>query len=368
MSETTLPPAGERLGIAAARRGGGQRQAEAESWLVGGVAAELATRLHAHSGFIRLLFVVAGYVNLWPAVVIYCLLALLLAHDGRRLPGWSNLVGLLRTGGFLLLGMAGGQWLQLNGGVFNEAPAVWIPVAGTVALTLAVALRGRRAAYGVAAAEDRRVVLCALAPVAVMLGLAAVVVLAPTVRADRLLELALIALGLGGAVANRRLNTRAFILGCLPLGMLAVVITAGGASLSGGVGDITVGPAGAGAHHLYRRAVGDIRLNLFGLHAVPPGGVSRWSASVGVGRIELDLPSDALTTVTVSIGAGSLAGGYGLSPSAPYTGFMLRRTLVITPRQASGGVITRPSFRLEVSATVGKGCVVIESASSESQC
>ena len=109
-------------------------------WLVGGVAAELAICLRASSGPIRALLLVAALFAPWLTIAACCLLALALPHDRRRRPGWSNIGGLLRVGAFLSVGWFTVNWVQLDGGVFNQAPAFWIPVAGTALLALVVAL------------------------------------------------------------------------------------------------------------------------------------------------------------------------------------------------------------------------------------
>lgn len=342
-------------------------RATRERWLVGGVATELALRLQASCGFIRVLFAIAGYLDFWAVLGIYGVLALLLPHGGRRRPDWSNLVGLLRIGTLLGVAEFSFRWVSFNNGVFDQPPAVWIPVAGTALLAWLVVLNSRRPATGVPAMADRRIVLSALVPLSMAATVAAIVILAPGIRADRLLELMLVALGLFGVLRAGRLNRGALAAACLPIGLLTVLLAGSGAPLTGGVGDLTVAPQAALSNHVYRRAVGGVRLDLYKLHPAVGARVLPWVVSVGIGRIEIDLPSDALTTVHVSIGSGTLNWGY-LRLGADQDRFMLRRTIVVTPRQASGGEPFRPKFHLTINATVGQGCVALASVSSQGSC
>lgn len=352
-----------------ADRGRGTPSPEAgERWLIGGVTTELASRLQASRGFIRLLFVLAGYFQFWLVVAVYCALALALPHRTRRRPDWANLVALLRVVALLVVGELSFRWVSFSSnGVFSESPSVWIPVAGTALAAWVVVLSSGRPARGVPTGADRQIVLSVLAPIAVAAGVAAVALLFPGARAERVLDLALVALGLLGGIGNR-LNRRAFLAACLPCGLLAVLLAGSGASLSGGVGGLVVVPRRVSSSaHSYRRAVGDVRLDLADLHPVQGARPAAWSVNVGIGRVELYLPSDALTTVHVSIGSGTLNWGY--LPLGGYQDrFMLRRTIVVTPRQASGGTALKPRFRLTVNATVGEGCVALESASSQGSC
>jgi phage shock protein PspC (stress-responsive transcriptional regulator) len=335
-------------------------------WVLAGVAAELAGRLRASAAFIRLLLFIAGYVHIWLVLGIYSALAVVLPRDGRRYPGWVNLAALLRV--FALLGVVEIPFrFDFSNGVFNQSPAVWIPVAGTSLLAWLVILNSRRPVNLVPDSADRRSVLSAAIPLTAAAGLTGIAAVAPQAPVGRLLDLVLIGLGLVASLTGRRLNIGWFSAACLPLGLLALLLAGSGARLAGGLGDLTVTPAAAGHARSYSRAVGDVRLDLSGLRP-PDGSSTAWAVNVGIGRLELDVPSDALTTVKVSIGSGTLNGVPMDRRGGPPSRVLLRRSIVITPQQASAGTFFHSRFRLTIDATVGQGCVVINSASEHGSC
>ena len=345
---------------------GDETAAASGRWVLAGVAAELAARLRASPTFIRVLILIAAYLQFWPTFGIYCVAALVLPHDGRRLPDWSNLVGLLRALALMGVAVIGLATLSLDDSVFNQSPPVWIAFGGVELLLWLVVLDSRRPAQAVPAHEDRRVVLSAAPPVAAALALAAVMELFPQAPVGRLLDLVLIVLGLLGWVQGQRLNTRVYTAACLPLGLVALLLAGGGARLAGGVGKLIATPTSVRAGHDYTRAVGLVRLDLGRLRPGSGQRTSHWSANAGIGTVQIVVPADALTTVHVAIGSGNLS--WAQLRFGHAQAFMLTRTIQITPSQASGGAALRARQRLTVDATVGRGCVEIESVSSQAVC
>jgi len=103
------------------------------TWLISGVAAELARRLRVSVGFVRVVLMIAAYAWLCQVMAVYAVAALLLPHGKSRRPGWRNLVGLSRVG-IVVVGielLSGPASLSfLSTGVFGQGPAVWIPFGG----------------------------------------------------------------------------------------------------------------------------------------------------------------------------------------------------------------------------------------------
>ena len=345
---------------------GEETAAASARWVLGGVAAELAARLRASPTFIRVLILIAAYLQFWPTFAIYCGAALVLPHDGRRLPDWSNLVGLLRALALMGVAVVGLGTLSLDDSVFSQSPQVWVAFGGVELLLWLVVLDSRRPAQTVRAQDDRRVVLSAAPPVAVALTLAAVMELLPQAPVGRLLELMLVVLGLFGWAQAQRVSARVYTAACLPLGLVALLLAGGGAKLVGGFGNLTVTPTSSRAGHDYTRAVGFVRLDLGRLQPASGRWASHWSANAGIGTVQIVVPADAFTTVHVAIGSGNLS--WAQLRFGHIQAFMLRRTVEITPSQASGGEVLRARQRLTVTATVGRGCVEIESVSSEAFC
>lgn len=313
---------------------GEQSPATRSDWVVAGVASELAARLHANPTFIRLLIAIAAVIQLWPVCALYGAAALVLPHEGGRRPGWSNLTGVLSLLSLVGVAAIGLGQVGLHSGFFNQPPPLWIAEGGAELLLWLAVLDARRPAHGAQARDDRRLALSAVLPLTAALALAAVAELAPHAPIAVLLDVALIGLGGVSLVGGSRLNRRAFMGACLPLGLLALACAGSGTELNGGFGNLTASPTTARAAHGYTRTAGLVRLDLSGLRPLPGGASSRWSASVGAGTVQIDVPSDALSTVHVKIGSGSLNWAYLRFGNEH--GFMVSRTVRITPRQASG--------------------------------
>ena len=352
---------------AATVAGQGGAAGREEPWIVAGVAAAIAPRLRLTPGTVRAVFVVLGIVAFWPVLAVYGACALVVPHVGRRRPGVTNLVGFVRLSVVAaLIGLT--PQLSLDQyGIFGAGEAVWIPVGGAVLAGAVALLAMRRPVSPGATAGDRRWMLSAL-PACLLAAVAvAGTILAPGVRFELVLALGLVAIGALVAVAGSRLDLPAALVSSAVVGLGALVLIGSGARLQGGVGDLTAAPRSvAQLAPAYRRAIGDLTLDLRGLR-LGPGVAAHVSASVGFGNLRLELPGDATGTVAVSIGAGNLNGDV-LGPGA--TGFMVRRTVRITPpgppRRAGG--LRAGGLRVDISARVGDGCVLILTPDGSASC
>ena len=339
---------------------------EATWWLVGGVAAELSDRLAASVGFIRTLLVVA--MVLQPELLYaYALAALLVPHADRRVPSWSNLIGLGRFALFYLLIInlfgAGGSLTNNGGTVFGQGPAVWVPFAGATLFGFVALLESGRPGALRDAQRDRTV---GLAMVAVLAGLGLValgVVLVPSVQWQSAVG-ALAVLGGVGLVAGGR-RTRGLLVPVVLLSVLAVLMASAGVRLQGGIGNEASVPLSASElHPAYRRAVGDLRLDL---SALPPhASLLTVHASVGIGSLQIILPTGAQATVMVRIGRGAIETGFCSSRFSPQPfgipHYAFDRAATVSSsaqRPACGGALPHPLLRLRILASVGIGTVRI---------
>ncbi|HEX3874873.1 MAG TPA: PspC domain-containing protein [Solirubrobacteraceae bacterium] len=320
--------------------------------MIGGVAAELAERLAVPVGFIRPLLLLASFAQ-GDLVLAYVLAALLLPRAGRRRPSAVNLIAVTRVGiSFgLVWGLVGGG-LSLNQGLFDQGPAVWVTqcgvcLAGLVALLatgLPAADRDRR--------RDRDTVRAAV-PLVCLVGLTALgVCLVPGVRWDR--ALAVDAILAGVAILLPWRGSRPIIVPAAVVAAAAVLVVGAGARLDGGVGNARIAPRTAAAiPPAYRRAVGDLTIDLTALR--PAGGVVVVRASVGIGTLVIDVPPDTQISAVEQVGRGEL------DDPGPEFGLDLRRTAVIAARDPhSGAASALPRLRLRILAAVGIGHLEID--------
>jgi hypothetical protein len=335
--------------------------AAAEQWVIGGAATELATRLRASSGFIRLLIFFAVFIQPTAVLALYAATTLLLPHNGRRLPGWSNLVGMVRLGSVfavsLLASIIGDQ------DVFSQGPAVWVPVGGVILVATVALLTSQRPQPGSSERGDRRFVLSALLVLGLAGGVALIADLAPAIRSERLLALGLVAIGCAVAVLGRRVDLAGVGVPAALLTYILILLTVSGAQLQGGIGDTYAAPtASSRLRPVYHRAIGNLTLDLTRL----PGSnarLQRIAASVGIGELQIVLPYNASATIRVAIGSGNL--NYG-----PFRGgFALRRTVHVRPQLQQYAHPKRVvPLRLAITARVGEGCVIISDPGEQSSC
>ena len=130
----------------------------------------------------------------------------------------------------------------------------------------------------------------------------------------------------------------------------------------GGVGDVYAAPRAPSAlAPAYRRAIGDITLNLRKLPTREPGTLAA-ETSVGIGSIRLELPANVTATIDVWIGAGGLDVVADVAPAshpAPFaSGFALHRVIRVAPVPGLP-VSWQDRTRFRITARVGRGCVRI---------
>jgi phage shock protein PspC (stress-responsive transcriptional regulator) len=322
-----------------------------ESWQVGGVAAELARRLRASVWFIRVLLVLALWLQ--PAVAfVYAAAALLVPRGASRVPRWSGLVALGRFG--LLFAV----FVPLSAGglatdeLADAGPEVWLPLAALTAAGLLVLVLSGRSFAVVDEARCRRLVLDALPAAGIAAVAGATLLLAPGVRAERVLAAGVVVLGVALVV---RFRAEA-VVPALLLALAALLLASVDARLTGGVGDVRVlAPADAAGTLVVERAVGDVVVDLSQVRT--PSGSLTVRASAGVGDVRVITPRKARAEAELRTGRGGVdvAGGDA-------HGFDVAR-------RADGGppgTVARPlDLTVRVEASSGVGTVRVDRAGNE---
>jgi phage shock protein PspC (stress-responsive transcriptional regulator) len=326
-----------------------------QPWVVAGAAAAIAGRLRIRAGWVRTFLVLVSFAKFWPVLGLYALAALVVPHAGRRLPGGANLVGLLRLA-TVAAAVALTPVVSLDpSGILGQGPDAWVPVGGALLAGIAVFAASGRTASAAPAGEDRRIAASALPGVGLAAVVAIVVLLWPSVRADIVLSLGLVAAGAGVAALGDRLRATTAVVPLALLAFLAVVLVGSNTPLRGGVGDLSVAPRGSPAALTYRRAIGNLTVNLRGLRRGGPS-VVKVVASVGIGRLRILVPDAATGTVDIRIGGGTEVDSYA---GLPRGGFLLHRTAAL--RSLGGGRPQNPdrTVRLFITASVGRGCLEV---------
>lgn len=325
-----------------------------QPWVVAGAAAAIAGRLRIRAGWVRTFLVLVSFAKFWPVLGLYALAALVVPHAGRRLPGAANLVGLLRLA-TVAAAVALTPAVSLDpSGVFGQGPDAWVPVGGALLAGIAVFAASGRTASAALAGEDRRIAASAL-PAVGLATVVAIVLLWPPVRAEIVLSVGLVAVGAGVAALGDRLRATTAVVPLALLAFLAVLLVGANAPLQGGIGDLSVAPRGSPATLTYRRAVGDLTVNLKGLRRGDPS-VVHVVASVGIGRLRILVPDAASGTVDIRVGGGTEVDSYA---GLPRGGFLVHRTAAL--RSLGGGRPQNPgrTVRLFITAGVGRGCVEV---------
>jgi phage shock protein PspC (stress-responsive transcriptional regulator) len=343
-----LAPVGGERPMAADRSGG-------RWWLLGGVAAELSERLAVPVAFIRTLLVLASFAqgDVW---IAYVVVTLLLPRGGQRRPNATNLIAVARVGIALGLvwGLVGGD-LSPTQGLFDQSPAVWITQCGVCLVGLLALLATGRPASERDVVRDRATVRAGLPVAGLLAGISVGVILLPSVRWERVLEAATVLAGLAILLPGRPGRAADRIVPAAVLAAVTIFLAGAGARLEGGVGNTQLAPTSPAAiAPSYRRAVGDLTIDLSGLARQPATVVL--SASVGIGRLIVDLPTDAQISLVERVGRGELYDRRGV-----HSGVDLRRSAVIgaiDPR--TGRTLGRPRLRLRILLSVGVGHVEID--------
>ena len=318
----------------------------------------IADSLNAPAPFLRFVFLILATWTPW-LWWTYAFAALVVPRRGSRRPDWDNVIGLSR-----LAVVMGCGWLinpLSSSAVGNEwgPPSTWIPYAGlliagaTLLLTADYCRKEPRSR-----AETRATVLGALPVVALAVGLGVGIVLAPDIRWDRFLPLAVICMGAALILSTRRPGWRALLAPTIVGAAVAAALVASDARLEGGVGDVRVASNRGGELPVLRRAVGDIEVDLSRLER--DGDAVTIRASAGVGDIKVIVRNSARVTLEAKVGRGTIdsfpyngsergAAGYGLVLTHEWKRPLNR-----------GGPMSGPPIRIVAEA--GLGDVNIEAA------
>ena len=272
-------------------------------WIAGGLAAELAVRLRASVELIRLLLVVAFFLQpaTWTA---YAIAAVLIPRGGRRLPSWSGLVATGRVGLLVLLPQAlsaGGLSVDEPGG-----PGNWIPL-GALAAAGALVLLASAPSSDVDEARCRTQALGMVTVAGLAAALLGGMALAPGVRWDHVAAAAVAALGaILALTAGRSAVARAAVVPAAVLAVATLLTVASGARLQGGVGDQWLVPGRlTGDTLVVRRAAGDVVLDL--RRVWTPSGALTVRATVGAGDLRIILPRHAHAEASLHTGRGTVS-------------------------------------------------------------
>jgi phage shock protein PspC (stress-responsive transcriptional regulator) len=288
-------------------------RAAGRRWVVSGVAAELARRLRAEVGLIRVLLILAAWAE--PAVLaVYALAALAIPRGDRRLPSWSGVVAAARFGLFYLAIYSSGPYLAANES-FELGPAIWLVHGGIAVAALLLLLASRPDADPIDEATCRRQVLLALPVIGLAAAVVAGMALFPQVRWELVAPIAAATAGVLAVLG------RASVPFAATFAAVVVFFAGAGVRLDGGIGDRHLLP-GRGGDLVVRRAAGNVVVDL---HRVRRGPVTL-HATVGLGRLEVVLPPQADVSTRLHVGRGRIdarASGRGvdveLSPSGPGT-------------------------------------------------
>lgn len=329
--------------------------ARGEWWLLGGVAADLSERLAVPVGFIRTLLVLTSFAqgDVW---IAYVAASLLLPRGGRRRPDATNLIAVTRVA--IALGLT---WVLVGGGLsptqglFDQGPSYWITQCGVCLIGLLALLVTGRPASARDPAIDWATVRAGLPVAGVLAGISLGVVLVPGVRWERVLGAATVLAGIAILLPGRPDRVSGRIVPAAVLAATTIFLAGAGARLDGGIGSTRVTPATpAEIAPAYRRAVGDLTIDLAGVGGRT--GTVTITASVGIGRLIVDVPTDAQVSLVERVGRGEIEDRRGV-----HSGVDLRRTAVIAatgPR--TGRTLARPRLRLRILASVGIGHVEID--------
>jgi hypothetical protein len=321
-------------------------------WYLGGVAAAVSARTRIPAGLLRFLIFCVAAKHFWPALAIYGAAALVVPHQGRWHPGWLNVVGAARVailGGALALVPV---FLFNDHGIFGQGPGLWIPVDGVVAAAvLALVTEPRVDPLDHEPADDRRTALSMLPALAVAALTGLGMLVAPGLRAELLLGAGLVLAGVAVAALGEQINLRAAVVPLMLLGVLAILLASSGARLQGGVGDLRAAPRSAAAvAPVYRRAIGEVTLDLRQVTATP-GGPVRVRVSVGLGGVHILLPRNATGSFEARIGEGDL----NPPADAPTGGAFVHSLVALRPE---GPPLRGPGARFDITVALGRGCLV----------
>jgi len=314
-----------------------------------GTIGGLAERLGAPTDFLRLLVVVAAYVQHW-VIAAYLMTAIALAAPGERRTGMSGLVVAGRMAALMGLAYLAG-FLPGTTAIFDldGEPSSWIPF-GAVAISGLTALLVRRRADRWSPAPHEAV-LAAVPIVLAGAGLGLAVVVFPEVRWERWLFVPALIAGVVLLARPRGALARAAIPPAAAFAAVSALMLGAGVRLEGGVGDTTVRPQSAAqVPRELHRAVGDVNLDLTALRG--RGERITVDASVGVGTVDVEVPPRTLVELDVRLGQARLS----------VEDLDARNRRVIgrgVPLDVTRGHAVQPRMRLRLRLRAGAGEIIV---------
>jgi phage shock protein PspC (stress-responsive transcriptional regulator) len=341
----------------AAAAGTRARDRAEQPWIVGGVGAGLAALTRLPVGWTRagVLLMIVG-TKFWLGLGIYAAAALVVPHRGRWLPGWSNVVGVLRVASLGLIAFLSRNVGLDHSGIFGYGPEVWVPIGGLVLFGWVAVLSAGRVEPS---DEDRAVALASLPALALAAVLLIAIWVVPGARAVFVLDVGLMVVG-GVFVLMRPRMARSAV-GLVPvaaLGLLAIVCAFSGVGLSGGVGHTHIAARTPASLVSAERAMGTVTFDASRWRGVA-GRTERVNLSVGIGNIWIIVPQDVNATVDARLGHGQMVAGFGPDTSSFFVHRRFFAGNAHYPRR-----FLRPG-RLQINAHVGDGClIVVESGES----
>jgi phage shock protein PspC (stress-responsive transcriptional regulator) len=333
-----------------------------EPWILGGVGAGLGALTRLPVGWIRAgLFLMVLGTRFWLGLAVYAAVALVVPHRGRRIPDWSNVVGLLRVASLGLIVFLSLNFTLDRSGIFGQGPGLWVPLGGLLLIGWVAVLSAGRVEPS---DEDRVVALAGLPALALIAVLLVVIWLAPGLRADVVLDFGLVVVGAVLVLTRPRMkgSAVAYVPGAA-LALVAMTCAFSGVELTGGIGATKVAARIGVPAVSYSRALGTLRFDASGWHGVA-GRTERVNLSVGIGNITIVVPQDVRATIDARLGHGQLR---AVAPDI--AGFFVHhRSFGAIPPYA--GMTFRPG-QLQINTQLGDGCLIVTvpgSGFSDSNC
>lgn len=321
-----------------------------QPWIAGGVGAGLAALTRLPVGAIRTgIFVMLLGTRFWLGLGIYAAVALVMPHRGRWLPGWSNVVGLLRAASLGLIAFLSRNISFDQYGIFGEGPALWVPIGGLLLIGWVAVLSAGRVEP---TDGDRGVALAGLPALVLASVLLVVMWLAPGVRAEVVLDVGLVVVGAVLVLRRPQAGSAVAYVPAAALALVAILCAFSGASLVGGIGETDVAPRATAGTATYGRAIGTIRFDASRWRGLP-GRTERVNLSVGIGNVWIVVPQDVYATIDARIGHGQL-GGYVRDAQS----YFVQRRFLAGAARLYAELPLRPG-RLQINARVGDGCLIV---------
>ena len=159
-------------------------------------------------------------------------------------------------------------------------------------------------------------------------------------------------------------RARALLVPVALLAACAVLLASSGVRLQGGIGNRSLQPlAVTSSHPTYRRAIGNLTIDLSAMR--PHAGVVTITASLGIGDLNIAVPSGADTTASLHAGRGSLEAltcTRRLTSGTFLPRYVVNQTLAVSStatQPGCGPALRHPLLRLRIVASVGIGTLTL---------